>query len=252
MKLQNYRTDYQRAIHRLAERIIAIGDESSDFFGDDTTYGMTKLDFDSLPSAFGPASARRTAESRLQIAVLAHDTSTLPAGRSSDYYGSTPHAWSPYRPDYTQPVADYARELAKKCLDTTPLVSAFGDGTASWAKNGRPVPPSLCIVDPWVSLSAKYEEQLARLDQIQEPWVSVLVPWNSRDPGMIEAGSDLRANLLDHLGRKLAGVPAPLPDGRERDPHPRRFWPTAARNGNDHVEEIPQRGYCSSAVRSLN
>ena len=28
MKLQNYRADYQRAVHRLAERIIAIGDES--------------------------------------------------------------------------------------------------------------------------------------------------------------------------------------------------------------------------------
>ena len=28
MKLQNYRADYQRAVHRLAERIIAIGDQS--------------------------------------------------------------------------------------------------------------------------------------------------------------------------------------------------------------------------------
>ena len=28
MKLQNYRADYQRAVHRLAERIISIGDES--------------------------------------------------------------------------------------------------------------------------------------------------------------------------------------------------------------------------------
>jgi hypothetical protein len=31
MKLQNYRADYQRAVHRLAERIIAIGDESGVF-----------------------------------------------------------------------------------------------------------------------------------------------------------------------------------------------------------------------------
>ena len=48
-------------------------------------------------------------DGQLQIAVLAHDTSTLPPGRTRDYYGATPHTWSPYRPDYPQPVADYAR-----------------------------------------------------------------------------------------------------------------------------------------------
>jgi FxsC-like protein len=69
------------------------------------------------------------------------------------------------------------------------------------------VPPSLCLVDAWVSLSAKYQEHLSRLDQIKEPWVSVLVPWNSEDTGMHEARDDLREKLHQHLGRKLAGVP---------------------------------------------
>ena len=207
MKLQNYRADYQRAVHRLAERIIAVGDES-DIVTDETTLRRAALeDFDSLPSAFGPASARRTAGGQLQIAVLAHDTSTLPAGRTSDYYGATPYRWSPYRPDYPQPVADYAQELAKKCLDCQPVVGAFEGGIATWASNGRPVPPSLCLVDPWVSMSAKHQEQLSRLDQVEESWVSVLVPWNSQDQGTQEARDDLRANLQRYLGRKLAGVP---------------------------------------------
>ena len=82
MKLQNYRADYQRAVHRLAERIIAIGDETVPFTDQPAAHLMSQADFDSLPSAFGPASARRTAGGRLQIAVLAHDTSTLPPGRS--------------------------------------------------------------------------------------------------------------------------------------------------------------------------
>jgi FxsC-like protein len=207
MKLQNYRADYQRAVHRLAERIIVVGDES-DIVADETTLHRGAMpDFDSLPSAFGPASARRTAGGQLQIAVLAHDTSTLPVGRTPDYYGATPYTWSPYRPDYPQPVADYAQELAKKCLDCKPVVGAFEDGIAKWASNGRPVPPSLCLVDPWVSMSAKHQEQLSRLDQVEEPWVSVLVPWNSQDQGTHEAGDDLRANLQQYLGRKLAGVP---------------------------------------------
>jgi FxsC-like protein len=207
MKLQNYRADYQRAVHRLAERIIAIGDESGLAVDQSTLQHGAPEDFDSLPSAFGPTSARRTAGGQLQIAVLAHDVSTLPPGRTPDYYGATPHTWSPYQPDYPQAVAEYAMHLAKKCLDCKPFVGPFEDGIAKWASNGRPVPPSLCLVDPWVSLSAKHQEQLNRLDQVEEPWVSVLVPWNSQDQETHEARDDLRASLQQHLGRKLAGVP---------------------------------------------
>ncbi len=207
MKLQNYRADYQRAVHRLAERIIAIGDESVPVTDDQVVPVMSQADFESLPSAFGPASARRTVGGQLQIAVLAHDTSTLPPGRDRDYYGATPSTWSPYRPDYTQPVADYALELAKKCLDCTPLVETFAEGMASWASNGRRVPPSLCLVDAWVSVSGTHQDQLKLLEQVEESWVSVLVPWNSQDQGMQEARDDLRAKLQEHLGRKLASVP---------------------------------------------
>ena len=104
-----------------------------------------------------PASARRTADGQLHIAVLAHDASTLPPGRASDYYGDTPDAWSPYRPDYPQPVADYAQEFAKRSspLDCKPLVGVVDRDMANWSSNGRPVPPSLYLVDAWVSLSSQ-------------------------------------------------------------------------------------------------
>ena len=206
MKLQNYRADYQRAVHRLAERIIAIGDESVST-SDDTVHNMTTADFDSLPSAFGPASARRAADGQLQIAVLAHDTSTLPPGRAAEYYGATPYRWSPYRPEYPQPLAEYARELAKKCLDCKPLVGDFEDDIAKWTVDGRPVPPSLCLIDPWISVSADHQEKLKRLDRVEESWVSVLIPWNSQDTETHQARDDLRTNLEHHLGRKLIGVP---------------------------------------------
>ena len=35
----------------------------------------------------------------------------------------------------------------------------------------------------------------------------MLIPWNSQDQGTHEAKDDLRANLQQYLGRKLAGVP---------------------------------------------
>jgi FxsC-like protein len=205
MKLRNYRGDYQRAVHRLAERIIEIGDRSV-AHADDGVQGMERKDFESLPSAFGPASARRTTDGQLQISVLAHDTSTLPTGRSSDYYGQSSRAWSPYRPGYARPVADYAVELAKKCLDCQPRFEVFDQNTPALTESGL-TPPGLCLVDAWVALSDSHLEQLRTLNQITEPWVSILVPWNSQDEGMDAASKDLREKLREHLPRKLDSVP---------------------------------------------
>ena len=148
-----------------------------------------------------------SAADQLRISVLAHDTSTLPPGRADHYYGSTPHTWSPYRPDYPQPLADYARDLAKKCLGCQPLVGAFEDDRPSWAGNGRPVPPSLCLVDAWVTVSDAHQQQLRFLDEIEQPWVSMLVPWNIQDAELSDAQHDLRDRLVRSLGRRLASVP---------------------------------------------
>lgn len=207
MKLQNYRTDYQRAVHRLAERIVDIVDASGAYADDDAAGERRLPDFESLPSAFGPDSATRMTDGQLQISVLAHDVNTVPPGRASHYYGETPHTWSPYRPDYPQPVADYAVDLATKCLDCQPTVGSFGDAAWGNGGSGRPVPPSLCLVDAWVSMSDAHRERLSRLNETEEPWVSVLVPWNNKDRDLSTAEHDLRQKLHQSLGRKLAGVP---------------------------------------------
>ena len=208
MKLQNYRADYQRAVHKLAQRIVDIGDTVPARDDDETAAQSLRVpDFESLPSAFGPDSATRTTDGQLQISVLAHDTSTLPPGRVSDYYGETPHTWSPYQPDYPQPVADYAANLATKCLDCKPTVGPFGGAGPGSGDNGRLPPPSLCLVDAWVTQSDAYREQLSRLNEIEESWVSVLIPWNSRDEGMSAAEQDLHQTLYEQLGRKLDSVP---------------------------------------------
>ncbi len=205
MKLQNYRRDYQRAVHRLAERIIEIGDQSV-AHADDGVQHFDRKDFESLPSAFGPASAKRTTDGQLQITVLAHTTSTLPPGRAGDYYSESAYGWSPYQPAYSQPLANYAVELAKKCLDCEPSLESFDDDQLKWTGAER-VPPSLCLVDAWVSMSDSYLERLRMLNQITEPWVSVLVPWNSQDQGISQASEALRERLRQQLADKLDGVP---------------------------------------------
>ncbi len=205
MKLRNYRGDYQRAVHRLALRIIEIGNQSV-AHADGGVQNYERKDFESLRSAFGPTSARRTTDGRLQITVLAHTTSTLPPGRLGDYYGESADAWSPYRPSYPQPLATYAVELAQKCLDCELSFEAFDGGRRKWAGSGQ-APPSLCLVDAWVSISDTHSEQLQALNQITDPWVSVLVPWNSQDPGISEAGEALRDRLWEQLSDKLHSVP---------------------------------------------
>jgi FxsC-like protein len=199
MKLARYRADYQRAVHRLATRIVEVADQTQ--ISPEQPAG-----FASLPSAFGPASGLGAATSHLQIAVLAPDISTLPPGRTGHYYGPTANTWSPYRPDYGQPAADYAVDLTRRS-GIESGVEAFDDVAANWTADGGSVPPSLCLVDPWATLSPAHQEQLRRLDQIEQPWVSVMVPWNSQDAEMAEAEQDLRRGLSEYLGRKLASVP---------------------------------------------
>jgi FxsC-like protein len=200
MKLQQYRQDYQRAVHRLAQRIVDVAEETA-------LHAEMPADYHSLPSAFGPASIKRTAVDQLHITVLAHDTSTLPEGRANDYYGSTPHRWSPYRPDYQQPLVDYARELAKKCLGCQPIVGTFEGDAPGSAGNGRLVPPGLCLVDAWVTVSPAHQQQLRHLNALDQDWVSVLVPWNSQDADMAKAERELRDGLENALANRLASVP---------------------------------------------
>jgi FxsC-like protein len=205
MKLKNYRSDYQKAVHLLAKRIIEIGDQSV-AHADGGVQNFDRKDFESLRSAFGPTSAKRTTEGRLKITVLAHTTSTLPPGRTSDYYGESAQEWSPYRPAYSQPLATYAVELAQKCLDCELSFEAFGSDRLMWDDDGQS-PPSLCLVDAWVSMSDTHSEQLQALNRITDPWVSVLVPWNGQDPAIREAGDALRDRLWEQLSGKLDGVP---------------------------------------------
>lgn len=203
MKLRNYRGEYQKAVHRLAERIIELGDKSV-AHADHTVQPWESKDFESLPSSFGPQSVRRTTDGKLRIWVLAHDTSNLPPGRMRKYYGDTPHAWSPYKDDYPQPVAEYALDLAKKCLDCDPGVEIFHvDGQ----DGDLALPPGICLVDAWVALSDAYHERLRQLNELTAPWLSVVVPWNSDDPDLGAQRQLLRAKLEEHLGNKLSSVP---------------------------------------------
>ena len=198
MQLREYRSDYRRAVHQLAEWIVEVGrDKGSPA---DLPVGLE----DSV-TAFGPASMRRTTGQPLTIAVVAYQSDTLPPGRSGDCYGEKPTAWTPYWPDYPMPLADYVADLSLTCLGIRPRIASLDDlleepGRLQWT-------PTIVLVDPWVTTDLAYRQQLKRLDEIAEPWVSVLIPWNHYDTGISDSGLDLRDTLNQLLGRRLASVP---------------------------------------------
>ena len=97
-------------------------------------------------------------------------------------------------------------ELAKKCLDCEPLLEAFAGGQPPWNAKEQS-PPGLFLVDAWVSLSEPYQERLSQLNQISEPWVSILIPWNNQDAGLSSREKQIRDQLHRYLDRKLDGVP---------------------------------------------
>lgn len=200
IKLHRYRDDYQLAVLRLARRIVAVARETK-------ISSEPPTDYHSLPSAFPVNELTGASADRIQIMILALDTTTLPEDRTSDYYGNTPDAWRPYfRPNYSQPLAGYAEQISK-CFGCEPVIGIFDEHGPGWGENGRPVPPGLCLVDAWTTSSPLHQEWLRRLDELQQPWVSVLVPWNSDDRDMAAAEQALRAGLTQSLGRKLASVP---------------------------------------------
>ena len=199
IKLKRFRKDYELAVHQLARRIVRVAKE--------TKLGAAQAsDYQALQCAFGSPGSAATAGTQLQITVLALDTTSLPEGRTGDYYGPTPRTWSPYRPDYSQPLVEYAKELAAY-LGCQAVVGTFDEHAEEWAVNGQPIPPGLCLVDAWATVSSDAQKKLRRFDELRQPWISVLVPWNTQDAEMTAAEQILRRGLNKSLRRKLAGVP---------------------------------------------
>jgi FxsC-like protein len=201
MKLTRYKEDYQRAINGLASRIVQAAEQS-------TIPASHLVEYSTLQSAFGHGShgQRRRVRHQIQITIAAPDRSSLPQGRSEDFYGPTAREWCPYLPVYQQPLADYAAELTSTLSPCEPHVTTLDEWIASGAGDEQ-LAPGLFLVDPWATMSVVHFQGLQRFDELDQPWVSVLVPWNSQDRETVGSGEELRNSLAHCLPRKLANVP---------------------------------------------
>ncbi|MDX3098826.1 TIR-like protein FxsC [Streptomyces sp. ME19-03-3] len=197
IKLSYLKHEYERAVYRLAQRIIQVGEETK------VDPGRGYLDYHQVPSAFGPPGASRP----LHITVLAcSDSEGLPEGRSSAYYGPSPRDWNPYHPQSSRPLADLAADLARN-LDYHVSVGVFED-ELDRLLDPTPTAPTLLLLDRWALRSPERHELLQRFGSLSRPWVSTLVPWNREDPesqGQEEALRRLADEALNRPQAKRSG-----------------------------------------------
>ncbi|MFF3968057.1 TIR-like protein FxsC [Streptomyces griseorubiginosus] len=170
MKLSYLRDEYERAVYRLARRIVRTAENTSVAPGPPPHYGT-------LPSAFSSAVESRP----VRIVVVAPTRDQLPPGRSEDCYGSSALAWNPYHPATDMPLATYAGDLARG-LEFQPSLASF-DRVAEELLAGRASDgPVVLLIDRWAVRDPQRREQLSLLDSVAPPWIGAVIPWNLDDP----------------------------------------------------------------------
>ncbi|MGP4050235.1 TIR-like protein FxsC [Streptomyces sp. 2A115] len=194
MKLRMFREEYERAVYRLAQAIVATARQNPIPTGE-------SLDFADLPNAFGAQSGSR----RLRIVVAAPSKQELPPGRSSHCYGRSAVDWNPFRvsdAEATRPLAEFAAEEVRR-LDYLTTIQSLGEAAGGLLAERPPDGPTLVLLDRWALADPGQRELLARVDLAARPWVSVIVPWDQSDPDNASFGSELQTVLEKTLPRTL-------------------------------------------------
>lgn len=179
IKLRYFRESYELAVHRLANRIVQVAEQTV------IEDGLLR-DFTGLRSAFAaPAPARR-----LRISVLSCDTTRLPEGRSAATYGPSQLDWEPYQPSSSSPLVQHVESAAQK-LNFHTSVHLFEDEAPELTSSSRPNAPGLLLLDRWALLDPERRELVKQLDAANPGWVSVMEPWSVNDPDNAKANGRL-------------------------------------------------------------
>lgn len=195
MKLARFRDEYEWVVYHLAERILRIAERAPD--------PGPALDYGALASAFGSASDM-PGDKRLRIVVVAPHRGDLPPGRGGDHYGQSPRDWNPYAPDSVEPLAAHAVVLA--CRDGfRPELGDLEGQADDLTRDAGPSPgdAAVLLIDPWAVLQSRYRQILARLDELDKPWVQVVVVWNRKDAELAAAEEELRRALAETMPFRL-------------------------------------------------
>jgi FxsC-like protein len=188
MKVKRFKDDYDWTVLQLARHIVNVAEQTQ------VPPGPT-IDYESLPNAFAEgAPADMAGDKRLRIIVAAPHLGDLPPARSGGYYGQHASDWNPYTPDSVEPLAAYARVLARY-LGFRPEVSDLYEQEDDLLGGDGATGPAVLLVDPWEAMRPRCQRILARLDELDKPWIQPVVVWNRKDAEMIAAEAELRMAL---------------------------------------------------------
>jgi FxsC-like protein len=195
MKLARFSDEYQWVVFHLAERILQVAERAPD--------PGPAMDYGALVSAFG-AAPDMPGDKRLRIIIVAPRRGDLPPGRSGEHYGQSPRDWNPYSPDSVEPLAEHAIVLARRD-EFRPEISDIYEQADDLIREAGPVPGSAAVllIDPWAVLQSHCRQVLARLDELDKPWVQVVVVWNRKDAEMAAAEGELRRALAEAMPSRL-------------------------------------------------
>lgn len=201
-----FRPAYDLAVYELARKIVTVAQ------GDPAPPGPA-LDYVSLPSAFTEGNGQAVRGDRpFHIVIAAPHLAELPPGRSGDFYGTDAYGWNPYVPDVVEPLAQYARKVARHQGHHRPQVYSLPDYEVELLRspNEQAAAPAVLLIDPWVITQPECRRLLAAYDAMSKPWIQFVVAWNTKDVELAQAEDMLRGLLGAALGIKLAygGRPA--------------------------------------------
>ena len=180
------------------------------------------MDYGALVSAFG-AVPDMPGDKRLRIIIAAPRRGDLPQGRSGDHYGQSPQDWNPYAPDSVEPLAEHAVVLARRDGFRPELGDLYQEADELIRDTGpAPGAAAVVLIDPWAVLQPHCRQVLARLDELEKPWVQVVVVWNRKDAEMAAAEGELRRALAEAMPSRLNAR------GRRRHSLPGRASPRSA------------------------
>ncbi|MER5559844.1 MULTISPECIES: TIR-like protein FxsC [Streptomyces] len=171
IKLNYLRDQYERAVYRLAKRIVSVAQQAQ------LEHGDPHQDYAKVPPAFGPTGGPAR---EMEVSVLACSRSSLPTGRSPDCYGTEALDWNPYHPASSRPLADHTVDVVRN-LNYTVHLSDFEAEPQRLLASGPPG-PGLLLLDRWALDARRRRELLDQLGASRRPWISVMVPGNVADP----------------------------------------------------------------------
>ncbi|MET7311629.1 TIR-like protein FxsC [Streptomyces sp. NPDC005571] len=195
IKLRVFAEEYERAVYELAKRIVSVADTVRLDPG-------RPLDYRLAPTAFGAPSSGSGDRRPIQITVVAPTRRNLPEGRNPECYGDSAQDWNPYYPASARPLAHVTEDLVRS-LNYQAVITSFD--VESGRPGGRQLPdtPEILLIDRWALQDENRRRRLAAFDTENQPWATVIVPWNRHDGQSRAAEAELTETLEQTMPTKM-------------------------------------------------